>query len=96
MARPSESLLSDGRRLAKDGACDGGRGKTEGHSVRRSSRDDSEACELLRDCTMGWAGPKLWLLSVRLNSVLVFRFLMISPPAMTTGCMRSMRKGSYD
>src|SRR3569833_487967 len=42
MARASESLLSDGRRLPRDGACEAERGKAEGHSVFRPSRDDND------------------------------------------------------
>ena len=38
----------------------------------------------------------LWLLSVRLSSALVFLFSTISPPAITTGAMRSAKNGSND
>jgi hypothetical protein len=41
MVTASESLLSDGRRLLSEGACEALRGKGDGHRVLRgASRDD--------------------------------------------------------
>jgi hypothetical protein len=91
----SESLLSEGRRLLNEGACVTPRGKGDGHSVvRGASRDDSETWELFRDSMLGRRKVELWLLSVRANSELAFLFSMISPPAMMTGAILSIRNGS--
>ena len=86
----SESLLSDGRRELADGC-----GRAEGHNVCRAplpedNETDEPFCEVAFDLMNG----TLWLLSVRVKSELVFRFSTISPPAMTTGFIRSRKNGS--
>ena len=53
MARASDSLLSDGRRLPIEGAWDILRGNAEGHSVLRPSLDESETCESFRESMLG-------------------------------------------
>jgi hypothetical protein len=54
IVRASESLLSDGRRLLREGACVVPRGNGDGHRpFRGDSRDDNETCELLRDSMLG-------------------------------------------
>jgi hypothetical protein len=40
---------------------------------------------------LGRLSVELWLLSVRVSSVLVFLFSMISPPAMITGAILSIK-----
>lgn len=39
---------------------------------------------------------ELWLLSMRVNSELVFLFSMTSPPAMMTGAILALKKGSSE
>jgi hypothetical protein len=92
IATASESLLSEGRRLLRDGTGVAPRGKGDGHrDLRGTSRDDNETWELLREWMLGRLSVELWLLSVRVSSVLVFLFSMISPPAMITGAILSIK-----
>jgi hypothetical protein len=97
IVRASESLLSDGRRLLREGVCAPWRGKGDGHRVLRgASREEVEAWEPLREWKLGRLSVVLWLLSVRANSELVFRFSTTSPPAMMTGAILDIRNGSLD
>src|SRR5262249_52367466 len=73
-----------------------------GHMVVRvpapsREEDVDDTCELLLDSTLGRPKEaKLWLLSVRLSSELVFLLSITSPPAMITGFILSVRNGSAD
>src|SRR5262249_28632168 len=104
----SESLLPwEGRRRP---ACGGGggvrleaSGNAVGHIVARVpapslEEDVEDSCELPLDSTLGRPkAKKLWLLSVRLSSELLFLLSTTwPPPAMTTGFTRSIRNGSTD
>lgn len=72
------------------------RGKGDGHKPFRgaSPRDDNDTWELFRDSMLGRLKVELWLLSVRVRSELVFLFSTTSPPAMMTGAILSIKKGS--
>lgn len=71
-------------------------GIAEGQSVLRSFCDDKDNPELFLEPILGRGNARFCSLPVRLASKLTFRFSMISPPAMTTGLMRSARNGSTD
>jgi hypothetical protein len=71
-------------------------GIAEGQRVLRSSWDDRDTPELFLEPMLGRGNARFCSLPVRLASKLRFRFSMISPPAITTGLMRSARNGSTD
>jgi hypothetical protein len=58
------------------------------------SRDETEVWESFLKPSPDTACDRLWVLSLRLISVLVFRFSITSPPAMTTGAILCIRNGS--
>jgi hypothetical protein len=65
-------------------------------SEGRRRPEDRETCDPFFDSMLGLLKGRLRLLSDRLISELVFLFSTTSPPAMTTGLIRSMRKGSCE
>lgn len=71
-------------------------GIADGQRVLRSSWDDRDNPELFLEPMLGRGKARFCSLPVRLASKLTFLFSMISPPAITTGLMRSAKNGSTD
>lgn len=71
-------------------------GIAEGQRVLRSSWDVRDNPELFLEPMLGRGKARFCSLPVRLASKLRFLFSIISPPAITTGLMRSARNGSTD